>query len=115
MSEKTLFMSQSIDEMLQCSLMFWLTPIFLEAESPVAVGETSWAQVSGAKKTAVTLRDGLKDQGASAGGRVLPVEGLLVTERSIQLELAEVLAGATPPQTAFVILPMTVSASSLRG
>ncbi|MBP8265812.1 MAG: hypothetical protein KAX47_04610 [Zoogloea sp.] len=50
MSEKTLFMSQSIDEMLQCSLMFWLTPIFLEAESPVAVGETSWTQVSGAKK-----------------------------------------------------------------
>lgn len=80
MSEKTLFMSQSIDEMLQCSLMFWLTPIFLEAESPVAVGETSWAQVSGAKKTAVTLRDGRKQPGNSAGGRFSADAVLLVAE-----------------------------------
>ena len=34
------------------------------------------------KKKAVTLRDGLKDQGAPAGGRVLPVEVLLVTKLS---------------------------------
>jgi len=80
MRPKTQFMSRSIDEMLQCSLMFWLTPISLEAESRGAGGETSWAQVSGAKKTAVTLRDGRKQPGNSAGGRFSADAVLLVAE-----------------------------------